>query len=262
MVGPEAVPIEGNREELAAALDRKGALFVGLDFDGTLAPIARDPEAPEITPDCRSALEELAAAPAATVAIVSGREIADLRHRVGVDEVLYAGNHGLEMEYEGTRLVHPAAADRRRALDDAVATLEDRLADVPGCVIEDKELTATVHHRQVPRARVDEVRRAVTAVVSAAGEDLDLTRGKAVLEVRPSVDWDKGAAVRTVADTLEKPRRLVYVGDDVTDEDAFRAIDDEGVGVLVGERKGTHADYRLDDQADVALLLTWLASIA
>lgn len=254
--------VDDERPALAAALDGAAGVFVGVDFDGTLSPIAANPDEPEIAADCRAALAALVAAPGVTVGVVSGRRLEDLAGRVDVDGVVYAGNHGLELEYRGETETHPAAATLRPHLREVRRTLEDRLADVPGCEVEDKELTLTVHYRRVPPAAVEDVREAVRSVVPSDDPDLVVVEGKAIFEVRPAIDWDKGSAVLYLVEHLNGGERVLYVGDDVTDEDAFAVLDDDDdVGVHVGPGWGSAADYRLESQGDVAAFLSWVAEV-
>lgn len=251
--------VEPHLDELAAALRGADGVFVGVDFDGTLSPIASTPDEPTIADDCRDALAALAARPNVTVGVVSGRALEDLQSRVGVADVVYAGNHGLELEHHGATEVHPAATTHRPHVREVRRELEERLGDLPGCEVEDKDLTLTVHYRRAPPSVVEEVRERVRAVVPEDDADLRVVEGKAVLEVRPAIDWDKGSAILYVTEHLDADRRLVYVGDDVTDEDVFAVLDDEDVGVHVGPGHGSRADYRLESQADVADFLSWLA---
>jgi len=244
--------------ELADRLAGAKGLLLGLDFDGTLSPIAGDPGAPEIAPEARRAVERFVERPEATVAVVSGRELSDLRPRVGLDGVVYAGNHGLELTHGDHTVVHPAAERCRPALVRTLELLQDRLAHIPRWEIEDKGATATVHVRHTPDERVGEVRSAVEASVREAGTNLSINSGKQVFEVRPAVDWDKGAAIDHLSETVPDGWLTMYVGDDVTDEDAFRAVRPEGVGVLVGSRADTDASHRLPDQEAVPPFLEWV----
>jgi len=263
MAGSDRRPplVDDRLEEVAASLGGDDGVFVALDFDGTLSPIASTPHEPEIADACRDALAALVAHPGVTVGVVSGRALADLKDRVGVQGVAYAGNHGLELEYRGETEVHPTAATHRPHLREVRRELEDRVGDVRGCEVEDKELTLSVHYRRTPPAVVEDVRDGVRDVVPEDDRDLRVGEGKAVLEVRPAIEWDKGSAVLYLLEHLEDVRRVVYVGDDVTDEDAFEVLDEADVGVHVGPGHGSAADYRLESQADVAAFLSWVADV-
>jgi len=251
----EAVPVV-TEAHVEQQLGDPAGLLVGLDFDGTLAPIADDPDAPTITPENRTAVAELAGHQAATVAVISGRQLADLRPRVGIDGIRYVGNHGLEYTVEGNRQVHPEAQDATDQLRRAQSAIADRLDHVPDVEIEDKELTLTVHYRRAPAEYTAAIQATVDEVVADA-DGLITTTGKEIVEVRPAVKWDKGHAVDTLRGKVPEEWAAVYVGDDTTDEDAFRTLESGDLGVLVGDRD-TAADYRLTDQADVSQLLAWL----
>jgi len=240
----------------AAETDRLALFF---DFDGTLAPIVDRPDAAAAAPGAADLLRTFRDAPAVTTAVVSGRAIDDLRERVGVDGLAYAGNHGLELRAGGETTVHPAAAAARDALADACERLRESL-DVPGVVVEDKGATATVHYRLADADAVPRVEDRVRAAAADAG--LELTTGKAVLELRPDTDWDKGRAVTWLLDRrvpAGETATAVYVGDDTTDEAAFRALPDDGVGVKVGDGE-TAADDRVADVPAVRTLFERVAA--
>lgn len=253
---PPCAPV-GGAADIGDRLDGAEGLTVALDFDGTLAPIDEDPDAPRITRPARRALSDLVDRPDAAVAVVSGRALSDLRPRVAVDGVRYVGNHGLEYTADDGREVHPGAAERREDLERARDEVQTRLAHVPGVAVEDKDLTATVHYRRTPADRVGTVEDVVANVVSEF-DGLEVTSGRQILEIRPGVDWDKGSAVEWLAEGAPDGWATVYVGDDTTDEDAFEALGPDDAGVVVGEHE-TAASHRLLDRRDVPRLLEWLA---
>lgn len=248
-------------DELARWLHESTGLVVGIDFDGTLTPIVDDHSAPVITAPSREAVQKLVGDPQVVVAVVSGRSLDDLVERVGVDDVVYAGNHGLEFAQGGFAAVHPEAAANRSRIQRLVEKLRPRLHDVSDCTVENKGVTATVHYRRVPDETVDAVVSTVEAVVSAADVDVRVVAGKQALEVRPAVDWDKGAAIRLLTDASPPGWRPVYVGDDATDEDAFEAVEPDGAGIRVGPgaAQGTSATYRLPAREGVPAMLSWMA---
>jgi trehalose 6-phosphate phosphatase len=216
-----------------------GRLVLLLDFDGTLAPIVARPDLAAIPEATRRALERLRALPGVEAAVVSGRGLADVRERADLGPIAYAGNHGMEIEGPGIHRIHPEAAAARPQLGRAAARISGALAELTGTFVEDKELTLSIHFRQAPE-REAEVRRIVDGAVSGE-EGLRVTAGKMVLEVRPRVDWHKGRAVEFLLEQLAPPpgAPVLYLGDDATDEDAFRALAgwrEEGEGVLVADQ--------------------------
>jgi trehalose 6-phosphate phosphatase len=249
------------RAEVDDRLEGAEGLVLGLDFDGTLAPIVDDHTEAALDPAVRGPLDRLAERPGVAVALVSGRALSDLAGRVGLDGAVYAGNHGLELGHDDEVTVHPAAVGLRREVDRLCAELDAALADVPGYAVENKGVTATVHFRAAPEGSVP---RVVETVERLAGgvDGLRVTEGKAIRELRPAVEWDKGRVMELLAGTVPGGWLTVYLGDDTTDEDAFRAIQPEGIGVRVGSTTDdpvdTDAAYRLDDRTAVPRFLEWL----
>jgi trehalose-phosphatase len=253
---PAATHAEQVRARLAG---RRLAVF--LDHDGTLSPIVDDPAAATIPPRTRALLERLAAR--VPTAIVSGRDLTDLRQRVGIPSLIYAGSHGFEIAGPGLDLRR--GDEFLPALDAAEQELVHATADLAGSQVERKSHAIAVHHRRLDDAAFPELERRVTEV-AARHDDLRLERGKKILELRPDLEWDKGAAVCWLLETMGLDGDdvvPVYVGDDVTDEDAFRALADRGLGFVVdaGDRP-TAADYHLSDLDDVTDLLAQLADLA
>jgi alpha,alpha-trehalase len=236
-------PIRISPAVLAHRVTTRSVLLC-LDYDGTLVPIASRPELATFDESGRRLLRALARR--MPIAIVSGRARAALRTLVGVPSLYYVGNHGLEISGPGVRLRAPYPATWTAELERLLVAIESDAP--PGALVERKGPTASVHYRLVDaaaRRRWLPVLRARLAGPADAGR-LRVVRGKAVIELRPPGHWHKGAAVRWL---LERPRfrgRVpVYLGDDTTDEDAFRAIRRNGVGVLVGPSRRTAARYGL-----------------
>ena len=255
------------RERLAELLElrrRAGRMLVALDFDGTLSPIVPRPGDAALLEGLGEPLRRLAARPDTVVAIVSGRGLADVRARVKLDAVYYAGNHGFEIEGPGLDRIHDAARSARPALAGAASSLAAALKDEPGAEVEDKEWTLTVHYRRAERDGADaRVREAVHRHGRRPG--LRVTEGKKVFEIRPDVEWDKGAATRFLLDVLgeegEGPLPAIFIGDDRTDEDAFAVVRELGGGIVVGSPPppDTHALAWVAGPDDVAALVRELA---
>lgn len=243
-----------------------------LDFDGTLTEIVPDPDAPVLAEDRRAVLRALADSPSLRLAVLSGRARADVERRVGVPGVTYAGNHGLEM----VGWTAPGVAAARPALERYLEGLRGGGSLPVAIRVEDKGATATVH---VVGTRAPAVRDALLAALekrlaalwpdadasSAATADaeplpapLRLHPGKASVEVRPRVAWDKAMAFRRLLETWGVPPACaLYAGDDVTDECVFEGIP-EAVGVKVGDG-ATAAGYRASSPAEVVDFLRILA---
>jgi len=234
-----------------------------LDFDGTLAPIAPTPDQAAPPGPALRAVSALAARPDTRVAVISGRALEDVRARVGLPGVVYAGNHGLEVAGPGLRVEQPAAVAAASVLADCADRLRKRFDGSSGVLVEDKRLTLSVHYRLAPEQDHDAVRRAARETCDGL-QGLRVTEGKRVVEIRPDVDWDKGRTARFLLDALEIPDAapVLYIGDDATDEDAFRALDGRGDGVIVADPvpADTAAAFFLRSPAEVVVLLEALAA--
>ena len=239
-------------------------LAVFLDYDGTLTPIVDRPEHALLPTANRRALTALATA--VPVGIISGRDLDDVRHMVGVEGLWYAGSHGFDvLSPEGHRQQVEEGRVALPALDRSEVDLRALVPRVEGAWVERKRFAIAVHFRAVDARDVPRLKALVATVAESHG-GLRMTGGKKILELRPDVDWDKGRALEwilttaTGEDTTVLP---VYVGDDETDEDAFHVIRSSGVGVVVGdEDRFTAAHCRLDGPDEVGLFLTRLAGWA
>jgi trehalose 6-phosphate phosphatase len=235
---------------LDVAAERQPAVFY--DFDGTLSEIVEDPASARLSDGSADALTALCAQ--CPVAILSGRDLADVRERIGLPGLWYAGSHGFELTGpDGAHHQNAEAAESIPVLAEAAAELADQLARIPGVVVEHKRFGVAVHYRNAARDRVGEV----AAAVRSAGQRtaLRVTTGREVIELRPDVDWDKGKTMRWVLDYIADDRGSsllpIYLGDDITDEDAFDAVHDDGVAILVRHNddghRATAAGYALDN---------------
>lgn len=250
-----------DEETLVSHLVDADGLFLGVDFDGTITDIAASPDDPVTPPATRQALRQLSNHQCIHVAIISGRALSDLREHVGIEGITYAGNHGLELRRDGETTVNPVAEQRRPLIQTLLDNLQDRLAHIDGCFIENKNVTASIHYRQVDEHQVEELTTTVQSAVSELTPDRITTRpGKAVIELRPSIPHDKGTIVKKLTTELDSDCFSLYFGDDTTDEDVFQLFVDEvdGLGVHVGDDTTTDADRRVPSPDAVKRTLLWL----
>jgi len=238
----------------------RAALF--LDFDGTLTPIVADPDAARLDAEADRVLLALAEAPHLDVAIVSGRTLDDLRERMPRAGLTLVGNHGLELEGPGMHWRHPQIEEWTDSLSRAATRLD--ALEVPGAWVEAKGATLSWHLRAVADDVRDRAVRRGSAVLTEVG--LRVSKGKAVLEGHPPVGWNKGRAIlhlllHRYGERWPTRIRALSIGDDTTDEDAFRTLRGIGRSIRVGDAATpSEADDRLPDPAAVIRLLTWLAA--
>jgi len=244
-------------------------LLLLLDYDGTLTPIVSTPGQAKLKAQTRKTVKRLVARSRITVGIISGRALVNVRQMVKLPGIIYAGNHGLELRGRGITFIHPKARAAKPALLKLAHKLRGRLARVPGATVENKTLTLSIHYRNVPKR----LWKSVTATILELTRSLrrkkkvKLTCGKCVTEIRPFTNWGKGACVGMIYDRMKrrwgKLLFVMYIGDDRTDEDAFRAVNRrEGISALVSSTKRpSKASYRLLSTTQVASCLKYLATL-
>ncbi len=239
---------------------RAGTLAVFLDYDGTLTPIVGRPEQATLTEPMRTVLAELAAR--CPVTIVTGRDVAVVRAFVRLDGLGYVGNHGLDIVGPpGSGLRRELASSFVPTIDDAEDRLRSSLRGIDGVIVERKRFSVSAHVRLAAAAAVPGVEAAV-AEVAAAHPTLRREAGKKVFELRPDIDWDKGAAVAWLLDEMGMDAAAaLYIGDDLTDEHAFAVLVGTGTTIIVADDdRPTRARLRLAGPDGVQLLLKRLVA--
>ncbi len=246
---------------LDAALDRAPpAVF--LDYDGTLTPIVDDPEAANLSEAARATVKRLAGL--CPVAVVSGRDLDDVRKHVALDGIWYAGSHGFDLRSpEGESHQHEAGKRALPGLDRAGEALRGPVEEVEGARLERKRFALAVHFRRVRDPEGEAALEKAVDATAAIEPELRKTGGKKIFELRPAADWDKGKAVLWLLKALGLEAGSVtpiYLGDDETDEDAFAALPDPGFGVVVGRgKRPSRARFALPDPEAARLFLDALA---
>ena len=240
------------------------------DYDGTLTPIVSRPDKAILLPEVREKLRALAAKPAFSVGIISGRSLSEVKSLVAVEGIYYAGNHGFEIEGPGIKFVHPAAKAAQPAIQDLLRQLSAELANIKGAFVEDKGVSLSVHYRLVGKSDEETVAQLFHRVTSPWLRDdkIMVTSGKKGWEVRPPADWHKGKAVETIMKEMESllgggQMLTIYLGDDTTDEDAFRVIHRRlGWSIFVGPGdSSSSAGFFLNSTSEVETFLSRLLEL-
>jgi trehalose-phosphatase len=247
-----------------------GSVLLMVDYDGTLTPIVSEPSEAWLADGVKRDLRVLARSPRCRVAVISGRDLEDLRARATVGDVVYvvyAGCHGLEIVGPGFTFCHPDAEAQRPALLEVSRLLSERASDIEGMWVERKRLGVAVHYRHVRPESLPAVEALLAQVIQQEGARLKIFHGTKVIEVLPQVSWHKGACALWVRDwarrTLPAPLLTLYLGDDWTDEQAFEALAGVAITVRVGAEPTTsRAAYRLTSVAAVHRLLATIAATA
>jgi trehalose 6-phosphate phosphatase len=253
-------------DELTRLLDvRSPAVF--LDYDGTLTPIVDRPEDAVISHGMRRTVRELAGR--CLVCVVSGRDRRVVQELIGLDDLIIAGSHGFDIwSPEGT-IGREEGVGFETLLDEVKARLHEELVPIEGALVEPKRSSVAAHYRLVSDEERPRVREVVDRILAEYPDELKVTPGKMVYEIQPKIEWDKGRAILYLLETLELDRDDVvplYLGDDVTDEDAFETLAERGIGIFVGRaddpevaERTTAADYILLSTEEVRQFLDTLA---
>lgn len=238
-------------------------IAVFLDYDGTLTPIVARPDLAVFSDETRRVVGELATL--CPVTIVSGRDRKEVQSLVGIDPIAYVGSHGFDIVGpDGEERPHPESVGIPPILEALEGTLRNRLKEFPGITVQRKKYSLSVHYRGVITEQVPDVERVLDEEVAARAE-LRKTHGKKVFEIQPTIDWNKGKAVWYVLELLglDGPDAVpIYIGDDVTDENALLAIRNRGIGIHVKDgAERTAAHYTLASPDEVRQFLRELAGL-
>ncbi len=249
--------------ELAARLSgRRPAVF--LDYDGTLTPIVDRPEDALISDRMRQAVRRLAGR--FPVGVVSGRDRKVVQELMGVDDLIVAGSHGFDIwSPSGGAIERQEGGEFKGLLEEVRKRLTEELGSIDGALVEPKSNSVAAHYRLVSEGERHRVGEVVQRLLDEHPGELKITPGKMVYEIQPNIDWDKGKAVLHVLRSLGLDGEDVvpiYLGDDITDEDAFEALQGRGIGVFVGRAddpevagRTTYADYALESIEEVERFL-------
>lgn len=240
-------------------------LLLLLDYDGTLTEIVARPELATISAARKRILSKLAACRKCRVAIISGRGLADIRRMVSVPGLTYSGSHGFELGGPGISYRYRIPKRSAMAMQRMLKLLRGSLSGIDGIIVERKEFSFCVHYRQCRPRDAAKVKKLVSEAVSdyVARGLVRMTSGKKVVEIMPPADWDKGAIVRWL---LKEHRKAhpdhkllpVFLGDDLTDETAFKALGQRGLTCFVGRPRRSAAQYYVRDVPEAYAFLKYV----
>jgi trehalose 6-phosphate phosphatase len=240
---------------------KESHILLCLDFDGTLAPIARKPSEVLLSAGIREVLKKLKGKDWCTIAVISGRTLRSLIGKVRLEGIIYGGNHGAQLTGPNIDFQAPISPEAYRAFEAIRSNVRSLTAAIKGVVIEDKTYSLSIHFREVEEADVPRLTRTISRTVRPLIDDgyVRMSAGKKVFDITPS-SWNKGKAVQWLLrhlslTTMSQSVVPIYVGDDTTDEDAFAAIGQNGFTVVVGTSRRSAAQYFLRDTYEVIKLL-------
>ena len=233
-----------------------------LDYDGTLTPIVKTPSKAIIHKDTKGLLQKLSRTPYCKIGIISGRKLKDIKNIIGVDGITYAGNHGLEIQGPKIKFESQVSPRLKLTIRNIATDMKKQLSGIKGALIEDKELTLSIHYRLVSKKDMPVFEKIVSEVTKPymVSDKIKVNSGKKVYEIKPPIKWDKG---RVALWFLARQQFILgvknvlplYIGDDITDEDAFKALKIKGLMVFVGKPGNSKADYYLKNTEEVTKFL-------
>mmetsp|Transcript_1834 Transcript_1834/g.2506 ORF Transcript_1834/g.2506 Transcript_1834/m.2506 type:complete len:324 (+) Transcript_1834:243-1214(+) len=255
-------------EEVQNAISNK-QLIIFLDYDGTLTPIVSDPDQAIISDENREILTSVKET--FTTNIVSGRAVDKVSGFLNLEGLLFAGSHGFDIRgsSRGQDVKYEVAAEYLPSLGTLRDVMKEKLSHVEGAYVEDNVYSVTIHYRNCDAQHVPEMKRILDAEKEAY-ENIVITEGKKVFELRPNFVWHKGEAVKWILESQNFTGEefcAIYIGDDKTDEDAFKVLQEyphlDGIGILVSEEnRDSFATFSLRNPTEVGTFLSRLVSEA
>lgn len=234
-------------------------IFLFFDYDGTLTPIVATPQQALIPATTKNLLKVLAKKEGCRLFIVSGRRLKDVKSKVGIKGIVYAGNHGFEIQGPQVSFKNPIFKSAESVIRKIRQGLKKEIKGIKGAFVEDKGATLSLHYRLVAEDKLRLINEAFNRITEpfVSYRKIRVTRGKKVFEVRPPLKWDKGRVIlwllaRPQFKIKSKNSCVFYIGDDITDEDAFRVLANKGITIFVGRPKKSFAKYYLKDTREVA----------
>ncbi|XP_034473463.1 trehalose-phosphate phosphatase [Drosophila innubila] len=265
-VAPVISRLEEFEQNMPGYLNSNYKLAILMDFDGTLAPLVNNPANSKMSVELEKILRKLANHPQIFLSIISGRGLKDVQTHVNIDGVTYAGNHGLEIEYpDGSRHDFELPASVKKNYTAMVKELKQKL-EKNGAWVEDKRVSVTYHYQGTPDELKDEQRQLAVQICQRHG--FRANQAHEAIEAKPPVNWNKGEAALYIlknqfGDNWSEEVRVVFAGDDTTDEDVMRVL--KGLGrsfrIASDAQVQTFADFRLPEQNVMTDLLRWIARV-
>ncbi|MFH1258198.1 MAG: trehalose-phosphatase [Elusimicrobiota bacterium] len=247
---------------------KDGSLYVFLDYDGTLTPLRKTPKEAVIPKETRKLLADLSKKRKCKLAIISGRALKDLKKTVGIKNIVYSGNHGLELEGRGLKFQSPISPNFKALVGRIKNGLKEEISDIKGALIEEKGFSLSLHYRLVAKNDLPLLKTIFRKNTASylKRKQIKIESGKMVWEIRPAIKWDKGKVVLWILAQQKSGRTNksiipIYLGDDLTDEDAFKALKNKGLTVFVGKPRPSQAEYYLKNTQEVIKFLKQLLEL-
>lgn len=249
-----------NLDKITTQLQNSPTTVLMLDFDGTLAPIAQSPNEAKLPRETKDLLQKLCSKPNFYLAIISGRSLKNIKEKVGLPNIIYGGDHGLEGEIFGEKYSFPLTNKTILSLENIQKKLNKISNQFKGILIENKDLALSFHYRLADIEQLPEIISLFNKTLKPYMEKklVFTIAGKKVIDIAPNVNWNKGRfadlIIRKIADRTKKYPLAIIIGDDKTDEDAFQSLKN-GITIVVGKKTQSKAKYYLENPKEVVKFL-------
>jgi len=254
-----------NISEIKTQIEKTGGAILLLDFDGVLSAIAPTPDEAFISKENKTLVK--ACTERFPVAVITGRTLTEIKKKVGLKNLFYISSHGLEWEEDGEYHLKPIPKEVTEAINFAKEKIKPLMNRYPGMIFEDKSFMFAAHYRIMKPELVGTFIKEVTSILEPIVKQhkLRLDHNLKTFELRPEINWDKGDSVLFAENHFNKKTGEkfvpIYIGDGLTDEDAFIILKEKGIAIRVGENKTSEAKWYLRNQKEVSLFLKWLLSL-
>lgn len=251
--------------KIIKALKNQSTKILILDFDGTLTPIVKSPNQAKLSKRMKNLLTKLSKKEGFYLAILSGRELKNLKKRINLQNVIYAGNHGLEGEILGKKYLFPVPSKALWTLGNIQKQLNQIADKFKGTFIEDKGLTLSFHYRLVDKQQISEIKLLINQALKPYITNglVSVIAGKKVIDITPNVNWSKGhfadLIIKKITDRIKTRPVAIVIGDDTTDENVFQKLENQ-ITITVGEKHQSMAKYYMKNTGEAFQFLEWVNS--
>ncbi|MBI2019789.1 trehalose-phosphatase [Candidatus Daviesbacteria bacterium] len=246
--------------KITALLKSNSPKLILLDFDGTLAPIVKRPDQAKLPPETKQILLNLSKNQNFYLGIISGRELSDIKAKIGIPNIIYAGNHGLQGNFFGKKFLHPAAEKAVPVIKKIRLKTKQIAEKYGGVLIEDKKIALGFHYRMAEQSKAKEIKSALDEVIKPFLDNklISQVSGKKEVDILPKAEWNKGDFAKLIMGEIYSKTKshpvVVVIGDDTTDENAFGDFKND-ITVVVGKNSKSQAKYYLKNINDVSIFL-------
>ena len=250
--------------EVLQRINASYRIILFLDYDGTLVPMRKNPSRAIFSKSMTGLLQKLIDNNNLVIIIVTGRQYDDIKKLLPFKNIIIASDHGFRITNKKKDWIHPKVKPLQPLIKNIYQSLKIKLKSFRGVMVENKKIMITVHYRNAKDNLVPLMKKTIVETINMYQSKLKLTAGKKVFEVRPNINWNKGEAVLKIAKFpgfINKHILKIYIGDDTTDEDAFRKLKRRGITIKVGKNINTSANYFLNNISEVREFLEKIESV-